>query len=678
LNCTNGLLGFDATPGFDLATGLGSIDAQRLIAAWDTGSVSTTSVGADPSSAGLGDTVTLTATVKGNPGAPPTGTVTFLVAGGIDAIAGSASLAAAGGAATAHVSVAGNLALGGKIVALYGGDATYQGSAGTVTVGVTMPGPGSLVVAYLTPNPSPKIPGLQIWPIEVVLTERAGVATTLTGFTFNGVSEPLSLFSGTSIPANGSVTARLSAMNLSSTDISLHFAGRDPDGTAWSRDLTDHFANPSGTLPAPGMTLVSSLTSVAMNPQADPSCQWSHQLVLHETGGFAVQLSSISPASAGSIQQLFGTTRLAPFGSLTANVCLPGSAGTGTRTYQIGGTSDTAVTLTASVSVAYAAAATSPATFAAAPAFLTLTEADPSGTLNLTFTGGSPQWTLAVLPAKPDWLTLSSTSGTGSAAVTISASATGLSRGAWNATVVVQAAGAVPQAVSVPVTFVVGASATTSIQGVANGASFTTDYAPGMVLSVFGTQLASGTGSASSLPLPLSMFGVSATVNGVSAPLYFVSPGQINLQVPYETTLGAATLAINNNGEVAVFPFRVTVAAPGIFAAGDGGLAPNPTGSTGQALLAFVTGDGDLSPTLATGATPSSSVSVSRLPKPRLPVSLTVGGVAATIAFVGVPPGLSGVTQINFTVPDGLSPGDQPMVVTVGGIASKPAKLTIQ
>jgi uncharacterized protein (TIGR03437 family) len=242
----------------------------------------------------------------------------------------------------------------------------------------------------------------------------------------------------------------------------------------------------------------------------------------------------------------------------------------------------------------------------------------------------------------------------------------------------VQSPTGTPEALSVPVTFVVGASSSVSIAGVANGASFTTDFAPGMVLSVFGTQLAPSVQVASALPLPLSLAGVSATVNGVAAPLYFVSSGQLNVQVPYETTLGPAVLAVNNGGQVAVFPFTVSMASPGIFAAADGGLAPNPTGSRGQSLLAFVTGDGDLSPTLATGATPPTSVAVSRLPKPRLPVSITVGGVDAPIAFVGVPYGLSGVTQINFTVPDGAPSGDQPVVVTVGGVASKAAKLTVQ
>src|SRR5262249_37207917 len=258
-------------------------------------------------------------------------------------------------------------------------------------------------------------------------------------------------------------------------------------------------------------------------------------------------------------------------------------------------------------------------------------------------------WTVAVLPVKPDWLTVS----TSASGVTLAASAAGLSRGAYSATLVVQASGGLPQATYIPVTFVVGASDVVTIAGVTNGASFRTEFAPGMVMSVFGTQLAPSIQVASALPLPLSLNGVSARVNGVFAPLYFVSPNQLNVQVPYETTIGPAVLAVNNNGQIAAFPFTVSVAAPGVFAATDGGLAPTPVGARGQALLAFVTGDGDLAPTLATGATPSTSVPVSRLPKPRLPVSITVGGVDAPIAFVGVPYGLSGVTQINFTVPDG-------------------------
>ena len=57
--------------------------------------------------------------------------------------------------------------------------------------------------------------------------------------------------------------------------------------------------------------------------------------------------------------------------------------------------------------------------------------------------------------------------------------------------------------------------------------------------------------------------------------------------------------------------------------------------------------------------------------------TLTVGGVQATVAFAGVPNGLSGVTQINFTVPLNVPAGVQPVVVTVGGVASPPVNLNV-
>jgi uncharacterized protein (TIGR03437 family) len=178
--------------------------------------------------------------------------------------------------------------------------------------------------------------------------------------------------------------------------------------------------------------------------------------------------------------------------------------------------------------------------------------------------------------------------------------------------------------------------------------------------------------------LPLSLSGVSATVNGITAPLYFISTGQLNVQVPYETGAGPAVLAVDNNGQVAAFPFQVSIAAPGIFTAQDGTLVPNAAGKAGDTLLAFITGDGDLTPTLATGATPAPNTALTRLPKSRQPVTMTIGGVPAVIVFNGVPNGLAGVTQINFTIPPGVPTGAQDVVVTVGGASSPAAKLMIQ
>ena len=181
-----------------------------------------------------------------------------------------------------------------------------------------------------------------------------------------------------------------------------------------------------------------------------------------------------------------------------------------------------------------------------------------------------------------NWLTVSPTSGTGSGAIRITVNAAGLSRGAYAGLVSVQSDDALPQVIHIPVTFVVGASETTVVTAIANGASYAQAFAPGMLMTVFGTQLSPVTRSAVAVPLPLDIAGVSATVNGVSAPLYYVSPGQINVQVPYETGAGLAVLGVNNNGQVASFPFTVAPAAPGLFTTADGSLTPSASARQGQ------------------------------------------------------------------------------------------------
>jgi uncharacterized protein (TIGR03437 family) len=231
------------------------------------------------------------------------------------------------------------------------------------------------------------------------------------------------------------------------------------------------------------------------------------------------------------------------------------------------------------------------------------------------------------------------------------------------------------QQVSVQFLPALPASATT-IAGVSNGASFKTVFAQGMIMSVFGTNFATATQAASSLPLPATMQGVSATVNGVTAPLYFVSSGQVNLQIPYGTAAGTATLSLTGAGGTATIPFTVQPNAPGIFAAG-GALVPNATGKHGDTLLAFITGEGAVSPAIATGATPSPTTPYTQLPAPTANVAVTVGGVSAPIAFVGIPSGLAGATQINFVIPAGAPTGLQPVVVTVGGISTPEVLVTI-
>ena len=116
-----------------------------------------------------------------------------------------------------------------------------------------------------------------------------------------------------------------------------------------------------------------------------------------------------------------------------------------------------------------------------------------------------------------------------------------------------------------------------AVTAVVNPASYKTAVAPGGILTVFGSQLAragSSAVSATSLPLPTSLNGVAALVNGVAAPLYYSSTGLLNVEIPYQTQPGPATLSINNNGSVASQSFTVSAAAPAIFTSTSGGIVP--------------------------------------------------------------------------------------------------------
>jgi uncharacterized protein (TIGR03437 family) len=222
-----------------------------------------------------------------------------------------------------------------------------------------------------------------------------------------------------------------------------------------------------------------------------------------------------------------------------------------------------------------------------------------------------------------------------------------------------------------------GASIKTSIGGLQNAASFQNVYAPGMALSVYGLNLANSTQTAYALPLPTTMAGVSATVNGIAAPLYYISQGQLNIQIPYETAPGAAVLAVTNNGQLATYSFPVSAAAPGIYLATPGGsIVPNASGIRGQTYTLFITGAGEVSPAVSTGAAPTGN----QVPVPVLPVSMTIGGVALSpqeMSYIGIPSWSVGTLQINFTVPQNAPLGVDPVVVTVGSAASAAASFTV-
>jgi uncharacterized protein (TIGR03437 family) len=218
-----------------------------------------------------------------------------------------------------------------------------------------------------------------------------------------------------------------------------------------------------------------------------------------------------------------------------------------------------------------------------------------------------------------------------------------------------------------------------TVAGVSNAASGQTLYAPGMLMAIYGTGLGTAVQQAQAIPLPQYLMGFEASINGYPCPLWYVSPNQVNVQIPYETTPGPATLTVSNPFQEVNYVFTVSANAPGIFMFSDGSVNPSRTATRGQETFLYITGDGQVNPSLADGNTPASGTALNKLPKPVAAVTVTVGGVAVpSLDFIGITPGLVGVTQVNFTIPSNVPTGPQPVVVTVGTQPSNTATMTIQ
>jgi uncharacterized protein (TIGR03437 family) len=199
-----------------------------------------------------------------------------------------------------------------------------------------------------------------------------------------------------------------------------------------------------------------------------------------------------------------------------------------------------------------------------------------------------------------------------------------------------------------------------------------------MLLSVFGSNLAPSSWSWTSIPLPSQLAGVTVTVNGLTAPLLYVSPTLLDIQVPYELpTDTPLTVIVDNNGRTATGVLTLSAAAPGIFTDSNFAPIPNIGGAPGEILTLYITGAGAITPQIATGDAPPMSTATTDLPRPQQSLTVNVGGLPATIHSVVVPGGLVGVVQVSYQIPEGLPLGTNAVIVQVGNVSSAAANLTI-
>jgi uncharacterized protein (TIGR03437 family) len=201
--------------------------------------------------------------------------------------------------------------------------------------------------------------------------------------------------------------------------------------------------------------------------------------------------------------------------------------------------------------------------------------------------------------------------------------------------------------------------------------------APGSWVEIYGSNLAKApqqwqssdffNGSAA----PTSLGGVTVTINGRSAFISYVSPGQINVQAPSGLTPGKARVQVmNDNGTSTGFSVTVTASEPGILAfaqnvASENALAIFPDFQTfalppilypavpplpdvpsrqprpGDAIIFYGIGFADIAGQIFSSAAPLPGT-----------VEVTIGGLPAQILYGGPAPGTVGLYQFNVVVPD--------------------------
>jgi uncharacterized protein (TIGR03437 family) len=228
---------------------------------------------------------------------------------------------------------------------------------------------------------------------------------------------------------------------------------------------------------------------------------------------------------------------------------------------------------------------------------------------------------------------------------------------------------------------------------VQNAAGISGGTPPGSLFSIYGYGLAVGKAQALTPTWPTTLASAQVTVNGELAPLYYADNNAlagealINAQMPLDIPPGLATVVVKNgsSNSNAVAINVPTAANPGIFLYGANHAVaqnfPNYTlnsGTTpakaGSVIVVYFTGG---------GAVQGGSSIMTGHPTPAAPyplattnVKVTIGGMPASVDYIGLTPTLIGVYQADIVVPK-LTAGDHALVITIDGAASNSALVSI-
>jgi uncharacterized protein (TIGR03437 family) len=527
---------------------------------------------------------------------------------------------------------------------------------------------------------------------------------------------PLTGTGGKTVNAGGSITISGSGFGSQCTDCKViatlagATTGQQLTTTAWSNtSITANLPASFTGLVTIEVVAVDGVDSIAVmaNPQASLS-------VSAPTLQFAYTIPGSAPATQSF--QITNTGSGTLSWSATANqtwISLSASSGTApsTLSVSISPAGLSAGTYTGSIQIAATGAANAPASVGVT---LVVTQAAPSlvlgsSTLTFQFTnggavpgaqgvtisnagGGTLAWTAS---SNAYWLGISASSGSAPATLSVSVNPANLAAGSYPGIVTVTAPGAIGSPAQISVNLVVtGTQAAPTLAGLGSAATFLPPIASATWVAIVGTNLSQttytwqGTDFVNGL-LPTSLEGVSVSINGIPAYVEYISPTQINVLAPDDTTVGSVQVQVTVAGQTSnSLSTQKAQFTPAFFTFGDGYVAAQhlnytPVGAPnllpgvvttpaqpGETIVLYATGFGPTNPPLPTAqlvTTPEPLASS---------VQVSIGGVNVPVGFSGlVGPGLY---QFNVIVPN-LPAGDALVMATIGGISTQSGvSITIQ
>ena len=233
-------------------------------------------------------------------------------------------------------------------------------------------------------------------------------------------------------------------------------------------------------------------------------------------------------------------------------------------------------------------------------------------------------------------------------------------------------------------TATVSTAATPIVSAVEHAASaLAVPITPGGLITIYGQNLADTAGLSNGVPLPDQLNGAQVFSGNLPLPIVYAGPTQLNVQVPYGVPVNTLYQLTVQHGNSYSVPQQLVVAQaePGIFTTNSQGFGqgsivksdgvtlaqPGTPASVGETVVIYCTGLGPVTPKVAEGAPPPGSP----LSTAVNPVTVTIGGVPATVSFAGLTPGDPGLYQINAVVPSGIVTGNAvPVVISVAGQTS--------